>query len=97
MTVSSSDPRWDCVTDVSQQTKNREDLLTKKKIVFDEACSALENLGFKKKDFSQLLSKIVEKNRDITFEDLVRLALSEVSKSKKDQSCLKNTNLNLIF
>lgn len=52
-----------------------------KKIVHD-AISALENLGYRKSDFNQILAELTQKNAKITLENLITQTLRELSKSK---------------
>lgn len=50
--------------------------------VSEDALSALENLGYRKHDCLKIISFLVEKNSEITLENLITSSLRELSKSK---------------
>lgn len=47
-----------------------------------DALSALENLGYKKADASQIIAALMKKNEDITLENLITGSLRELTKNK---------------
>ena len=50
--------------------------------IAQDAISALENLGYKKLDASQIIARIVKNNPAITLESLITTSLRELSKNK---------------
>lgn len=50
---------------------------------FGDVMSALENLGFKRKDYTRVLASLLKSHPDRNFEVLIRLALAELTGTAK--------------
>jgi Holliday junction DNA helicase RuvA len=50
--------------------------------IFDDAISALENLGYKKADGYKIITQLIKENPSITLETLITQSLRELSKNK---------------